>query len=321
MTVLLSAGDLRRFLDVEASLEALRQGFSSPHAQSWPPQRIRQALPSEGSIAIILPGLLPDIPAYTVKVNAKYPGSDPAITGVICLHDLETGRLLALLDSSTVTAWRTGLSAALATHLLALPTATTLGIVGAGAQAALTMRGLTHLRPLKKAVIYDLELSASRRLADAWRDREVDCVVARNLQEVTDTCDMIIAATWSRRPLLRLQDVRPGVHITSLGADEPGKAELDSALLRDARVIVDDADLAVTSGALGTAGLSRETAAATLGQIITRTEPGRIREDQRTVYTPVGLPWQDLALSWTAFQACQTDADSVQFDFLHGRDS
>jgi ornithine cyclodeaminase len=316
MTVLLGATELQRVVTPQDMLRALRQGFVSALGTRTAPQRVRQSLPaSAGSIAVLLPGLLPGIPAYTVKVNAKFPGADPAISGIVCLHDLKTGELLALLDSAFVTAWRTGLSAALATDLLSPAGARTVGIVGAGAQADMTLRGLTRLRTVERVVIHDVDGGRAHRTAESWQRAGLACQVVGTAQEVARTCDSVVTATWSRRPLLHLPDVRPGSHITSLGADEPGKAELDARLLRHARVIVDDLDLAMTSGALGTAGLGREDAAAVLGRIIDGTVPARTDAGQVTVYTPVGLPWQDLALSWAAYQAALRDGVGVDFRF------
>ncbi|MFF8234681.1 ornithine cyclodeaminase family protein [Streptomyces caelestis] len=319
MTVLLGATELQRVATPEAMVRALRQGFVAALATRTAPQRVRQSLPmSSGSIAVLLPGLLPGIPAYTVKVNAKFPDADPAISGIVCLHDLETGELLALLDSAFVTAWRTGLSAALATDLLSPAGTRAVGIIGAGAQADMTLRGLTRLRTVERVVIHDADDGRAHRRAEVWQRAGLACQVVGSAREVARTCDSVVTATWSRRPLLHLPDVRPGSHITSLGADEPGKVELDAGLLRHARVIVDDLDLAMTSGALGSAGLRREDAAAVLGRIIDGTVPARTDAEQVTVYTPVGLPWQDLALSWAAYQAALRDGVGVDFRF-HSR--
>jgi ornithine cyclodeaminase len=319
MTVLLGASELQRVVTPQAMVRALRQGFVAALDSRTAPQRVRQSLPaSAGSIAVLLPGLLPGIPAYTVKVNAKFPGADPAISGIVCLHDLETGELLALLDSAFVTAWRTGLSAALATDLLSPAGARAVGIIGAGAQAEMTLRGLTRLRTVERVVIHDADGGRAHRMAEVWQRAGLVCQVVGSAREVARSCDTVVTATWSRRPLLHLPDVRPGSHITSLGADEPGKVELDAGLLRHARVIVDDLDLAITSGALGSAGLRREDAAAALGRIIDGTVPARTDAGQVTVYTPVGLPWQDLALSWAAYQAALRDGVGVGFRF-HAR--
>jgi alanine dehydrogenase len=119
-----------------------------------------------------------------------------------------------------------------------------------------------------------------------------------------------VVATWAREPVLH--EVPPGTHVTSLGADEPGKAELSSALLRASRTFVDDLALAEESGALGGAGLTREHAAGTISDVL-RGAAGRSDDAEVTVYAPVGLPWQDLALSWVAYRAA---GDGARFDFL-----
>ncbi|UXY32409.1 ornithine cyclodeaminase family protein [Streptomyces sp. HUAS TT20] len=316
MTLLLGAAELQRLLIPQAVIRALRRGFVAALAPQTSPQRIRQSLPSSpGSVAVLLPGLLTGIPAYTVKVNAKFPDADPAISGIVCLHDLRTGELLALLDSAFVTAWRTGLSAALATDLLSSAGTDTVGIIGAGAQSDMTLRGLTQLRAVKRVVIHDVDGGRAHQMAKFWQQAGLECQVVDSARAVARYCGSIVAATWSRRPLLHFPDLRPGSHITSLGADEPGKEELDAELLRHARVIVDDLDLAMTSGALGSAGLQPGDAAAVLGQIIEGTVPARTDAEQVTVYSPVGLPWQDLALSWAAYQAARDSGAGIEFQF------
>ncbi|GLZ14474.1 hypothetical protein Acsp04_47090 [Actinomadura sp. NBRC 104425] len=129
VTLLLTRSDLERLLDPADCLAALRHGFTAPPARTEP-RRVVTGLP-EGSATVLVPGLIEGVPAYTVKVNAKFPGARPALRGVVCLHDLRTGELLALLDSATVTAWRTGLAAALATDALARPGARAVAVVGA----------------------------------------------------------------------------------------------------------------------------------------------------------------------------------------------
>jgi len=109
-------------------------------------------------------------------------------------------------------------------------------------------------------------------------------------------------------------DVPPGTHVTSLGADEVGKTELAADLLRASRVFVDDLALSEEMGALGNAGLTREHAAGTITDVLTD-RAGRVSEEDVTVYAPVGLPWQDLALAWTAYGTATTDT-TRHFDFL-----
>lgn len=129
--MLLSRSDLELLLDMDACIAALKRGFITAES-AIAPHRVRTDLTGPGTATALIPGLIDGVPAYTVKVNAKFPQSRPALRGVICLHDLNTGELLAVLDSATVTAWRTGLSAALGTHVLARPAAATVAVIGAG---------------------------------------------------------------------------------------------------------------------------------------------------------------------------------------------
>lgn len=91
MTRLLTSSDLLAVLDPEASLKALREGFRQADSSTVTGQRVRTDLPFPGTATVLIPGLLPGIDAYTVKVNAKFPGARPALRGVICLHSGRAG--------------------------------------------------------------------------------------------------------------------------------------------------------------------------------------------------------------------------------------
>jgi ornithine cyclodeaminase len=309
MTLLLTRSDIERHLDLPAILTNLEAGFREPPEIDG--LRVRSDLPAPGTATALLPGLLPGIPAYTVKVNAKFPSATPALRGLVCLHDLTDGSLLAVLDSATLTAWRTGLAAAFATDVLAAPSASTVGVIGAGAQAAMVLRGLSVLRRIDQVFVHDLDPARA-----AAFPAEQQKVLAGNAQEVASRADIVVLATWSRKPLLTANDVHAGQHLTTLGADEPGKIELSADLLRSARVVVDDADLSLTMGAIGNVGLERPVIHATLTEVLTGSRPGRESADQVTVYAPVGLPWQDLALAWPVFRAALEAGEGRAIDFL-----
>lgn len=324
MTRILTRSDLRTLLDPAVCLAALRDGFRAtpdPVAadRAVSGQRVRTDLPFPGTATALIPGLLPGVEAYTVKVNAKFPGARPALRGVICLHSGRDGELLALLDSATVTAWRTGLAAALGTHVLAAPgppegaDGGVLGVVGAGAQAELTVRGLHTLRRTGGLVVHDTDPARADDFAARHGGRVLPSAPA-----VAAAADIVVLATWARAPLLRLADTRAGQHLTSLGADEPGKQELSADLLTSALLAVDDRELAAGTGALAAAGLPATATAAdaTLSEILRGTHPGRTSAAQRSVYAPVGLPWQDLALSWAAYRRAAERGIGEQTDLL-----
>ncbi|GAA2094798.1 ectoine utilization protein EutC [Streptomyces albiaxialis] len=314
MTRILTRSELLAVLDPAVCAEALEEGFRVADSSPVEGQRVRTDLPFPGTATALLPGVLPGVPAYTVKVNAKFPGARPALRGVVCLHDGADGALLALLDSATLTAWRTGLAAALGTHLLAAPDPdgeAALGVVGAGAQAEVMVRGLDALRPRGGLVVHDSDPDRAAAFAERHGGR-----VLGSAAEVAATADVVLLATWSRTPVLSLADTREGQHLTSLGADEPGKRELARDLLTSALLVVDHRELAATAGALATAGLPADAADATLGEILRGDRPGRTPATGRTVYAPVGLPWQDLALAWAAYGRAEREGVGTRVDLL-----
>ncbi|WP_067488583.1 ornithine cyclodeaminase family protein [Actinomadura hibisca] len=316
MTLLLNRSDLQSLLDPADCLAALRRGFTAEPGEVAA-RRVVTPLPGQGSATALIPGLIEGVPAYTVKVNAKFPGARPALRGVVCLHDLETGELLALLDSGTVTAWRTGLAAALGTHALARRAAAKVAVIGAGAQAELVMLGLSQLRAARELTVCDLDPRRATDFAERHGARlNVPASVAAEPRVAAQGADIIVVATWARRPLLHAADVVPGAHLTSLGADEPGKCELAPDLVQAARVVVDDVALSVEMGVLAAAGLDVKHAAGTLRDLLRGQVPGRVREREITVYAPVGLPWQDLALAWTAYRAAAEAGVGTEFDLL-----
>lgn len=290
-------------LEPATCLDVLRDGFSVADSVPIAGQRVRTDLPFPGTATALIPGLLPGVPAYTVKVNAKFPGARPALRGVICLHSGTDGELLALLDSATVTAWRTGLAAALGTHLLA-GRGEVVGVIGAGAQAELMVRGLGALRPRSALVVQDTSADRAAEFAARHGGR-----VLSSAAEVAGAADIVLTATWSREPLLHLKDTRPGQHFTSLGVDEPGKAELAADLLEAALLVVDDRELTAGVGVLRRPD-------ATLGEIVRSEHPGRTTDGDRTVYAPVGMPWQDLALAWAAYGRAEREGIGRRVDLL-----
>ena len=102
--------------------------------------------------------------------------------------------------------------------------------------------------------------------------------------------------------------VSAGTHITTLGADEPGKVEVSADLIEESVFVCDDRDLALELGAVGNVGLGERAIHAELGEVIAGVKIGRQNERQTTVYGGVGLAWMDLVAAWRVYQkALETD--------------
>ena len=317
-TLLLSRSDVVQLMDVEAVLQGLKPGFIA-HSQSRRIAARREStpLPSAGRAMVIFPGLVPSIPAYSVKVHAKFKDQKPAIRGLLLLHDLQTGALLSAMDSGYLTAVRTSLSAALAAEALSRPNARTVAIVGAGVQGEMQLRHLLKVRQLQSVAVFDVDPARAQRLVEiAQQELSLSAHVSPSVADAVLGADIVVTATWSTQAFLTGAMISKGTHITALGADEAGKAELDATLLMGAKVIADDRDLSLAQGALHNAELGWEHLHAELGDVLAGDKPGRTSPDQVTVYSGVGLPFQDLVAAWAVYQAALAKGVGTRFTFL-----
>jgi len=251
---------------------------------------------------VVFPGVIDGIPAFTVKVNTKIPGAARSVVGSMNLADLETGEVLAIMDSIVITAERTALAGALAADVLARRDVPRVAVIGAGVQGEAQVRALRQVRRVERVDVVDAV--ASR--AEAYAERVgsalgVEVGVQRHVADAVRDADVIITATWSKEPFLTRAMVRDGVHITAVGADEPAKGEVDAGLVRSSLFVCDDRDLAAGMGAIAGAGLGPDAIHAELGEVIAGVRPGRTSDEQITIFGSVGLAFQDLAAAWQVY--------------------
>ena len=304
-TIILSASDVRQLLDRGALLHALRDGFAAYSTRrTIAAQRAGSPLPGPGgrTVMVVYPGLIDGIPAFTVKVNAKIPGAARSVVGSIHLADLDTGAVLAIMDSIVITAERTALAGALAADVLARRDTPRIAVIGAGVQGEAQVRALQLVRRVERVDVVDVRTERAEAYADrVTKTLGIEVVVQEQVADAVRDADVIITATWSKTPFLTRAMVREGVHITAVGADEPAKGEVDADLIASSLFACDDRELAARMGAVGGAGLGPGAIHAELGEIIAGVKRGRTNERQITIFGTVGLAFQDLAAAWQVY--------------------
>lgn len=316
-TQLFNRSDVARLVDPGTLFASMQSAFIDySTSREIPARRFFSNLPGPGETMVLMPGLAREIPAYTVKVNAKFAGQEPAIRGAVLLNDIETGALLAVLDSFEVTAIRTGLSAAMATDKLARSDATKVAVIGAGVQGVYQLCYLEMLRKLDSVKVYDVSLQRAKAYVTRMRaEMDTEFEVCRTLATAVEEVDIVLMATWAKQPVLFSEMVPVGCHVTTLGADGPGEAEVDAELIKNNLFVCDDRDLAIEMGAVGGVGMGTEVIDAELGEVLAGQHPGRINPEQITVYGAVGLAFQDLVTAWQVY--CSASDDKQQnYDFL-----
>jgi ornithine cyclodeaminase/alanine dehydrogenase-like protein (mu-crystallin family) len=219
------------------------------------------------------------------------------VTGVVLLSDAENGQLRAVLDAAAVTALRTGAAAVLAAETLGDSDARTASVIGAGVNGKAAAR--TFLARGRMVSVWDVNEARARQVAG-----ELQADVAPSLEEAL-AADLVVTVTPGHEVLLAEGSLQPGQHVSLMGADGPGKAEVATAELARAHVFCDDWEQASHGGELAhavEAGVLHEEDVTQLGAVLAGTAAGRGSDDEITLFDSTGLAIQDLAIALAAVE-------------------
>ena len=297
MIPLFRASDVEAAVSPSRAVEAVRDAFVAYAHGEWsmPPKVYVPAYPAGDFRA------MPALGAghALLKWVTSYPGNParglPTVTGLVLLSDASDGRLVAVLDAGAVTALRTGAAAVLAAETLGR--AGSAAVIGAGVNGRAAAR--TFLARGRDVMLWDV--SEERATAAA---EELGARVASSRAEAF-AADLLVTVTPGHEILLPEGALRPGQHVSLMGADGPGKAEIAAAELARARVFCDDWEQASHNGELAhavEAGMLGRVDVSDLGAVLTGTAPGRESEDEITAFDSTGLAIQDLAISLAALE-------------------
>ena len=255
----------------------------------------------------------------------------PTVMGTMIYSDPETAFPLAILDGTTLTMKRTGAAAAVATDHLAVPDASSLGIVGAGVQSYTQLEAIAAVRDIEAVVVSDLDEARVADFVDAF-DGRFD-VRAGSVSEAGH-CDILSTVTPVEEPIVGPDDVGEHTHINAMGADAAGKHELADELLLDATIVIDDREQCTHSGeinvpyAAGT--LTDDDVYGEIGEIVVGARPGRAGVDAGgnapatgeegvtgvTVFDSTGLAIQDVAAARVVYEQADENDNGYPFDLL-----
>ncbi|MDO8835447.1 MAG: hypothetical protein Q7V01_07605, partial [Vicinamibacterales bacterium] len=241
----------------------------------------------------------------------------PTGSGLMVVCSASTGLPEALLfDNGFLTDIRTGAAGAVAADCLARREIDTVGVIGSGVQARHQVACLRVVRTFSRVVAWSPDHEGlARYCAEMRADFGIDAVAAADAETVCRAADVIVTATPAHTPLVKAAWLRPGQHVTAVGADTPGKQELEAACLgRADLVVVDRLSQCALFGELASAlrdGIMREDGIwAQLGEIVAGARPGRTASQQITVCDLTGVGFQDTAiaaLAWSDVRGAGTE--------------
>ena len=194
----------------------------------------------------------------TIKVVSYHPENPhthqlPTILATTSAYDTSSGHLIGLTDSTFLTALRTGAVSAIASRILAQPTAGTVGLIGAGAQAITQLHALTRVFDLEQAVVYDIDPHASHSFAEraGFLGVPIEVITQPQLDKLVQSADILCTATSNEvgvGPVFNDVESKPWLHVNAVGSDFPGKTEVPLSLLKRSVVCPDFPEQAMKEG-------------------------------------------------------------------------
>ena len=311
-TLILTRADVASLLDLRDCIEAVEEAFRQHALGTAVAPAVLGVHTEEGGFHIKAAGMHQPLPLFAAKVNGNFTGNPeryglPTIQGVIVLADLTNGTPLAVLDSIEITIQRTAAATAVAAKYLASQDAHVVTIVGCGVQGRAQLRSVACVRSLSEVHAYDVDPEAVRRFV-AEMSPAIDAPVraAPNLRGAMRGSDIVITCTTAREPIVHQGDLKPGAFLAAVGADNPGKQEIDPTLLASATVVADVLDQSLSMGdvhhAVSAGLLTRADVYGELGEIVCGRKPGRRAADEIIVFDSTGMALQDVAASALVYQ-------------------
>lgn len=318
MAIFISGSDVRSLITIRDAVDAVAAVFKCQGEGGVinPP---RQQIDMPGGYLRLTSAIVSPMEKLAVKVSCS-PVFDSNSGRTLILLDSVTGRVDALIEVHGMGALRTGAASGVATDVLARTDADTLGVVGPGRQARTQMAAVAAVRPLKKAIVSGRN---PERLAafceDMSRELNIPVVAAAQPDEIYD-CDILVAATTSKTPVIFGDRVKPGTHINAIGANRLERQEIDDAVIPRCAIIT--ADNKVQSK-LESAALLRavEQGAITwddvqdLGAYMINPDSRKRTAEDITLYNSHGVAMEDVALGKKVFELAVEKGVGIEIPF------
>lgn len=298
---------------MSAVIEAMKAAFSQySTGQADVPLRSRIAVPDQDGnalgVALFMPAYLTQTNDLAVKIVTLFPknipNNEPLIYATVLVLDPKSGRPLALLEGSTLTAIRTGAGSGAATDLLARRDAQTAAIIGSGVQARTQLEAVCTVRSIRTVYVYSPNKAHAQafalEMAGQGSPIPTDIRPVSTAREAVEAADIICAATTATTPVFDGRDVQPGTHINAVGSFTPEMHEVDITTIQQSLVVVDSRESVLEEAgeiinALQTGEITKDHIHAEIGEIVSGTKDGRTSPEQITFFKSCGIAVQDAA--------------------------
>jgi len=308
----LSSKDVKAAISIGEVIPVVREAFRDfSSGDTIVPQRENIPLKEQGSDVLTMPAFLPQKGLVGVKLISLV-RSNPArglslSHAILTVMDAGNGLPLAVLDGEYLTALRTGAASGVATDCLSAKEASVVAIFGGGTQGRTQLQAMCTVRPIVKAIIFDPDPLKAELFSREMRDAlGIDIVYSKFASDLKEA-DIICTATTSLNPVFEDKNLKPGVHINSVGSYRPDMCEIPPDTVARASVFADSRQAVLAEAGdliqpIEKGLISSEHIKAEIGEVITGDHPGRENIDEITFFKSVGIAVQDLAAAGKAIE-------------------
>jgi alanine dehydrogenase len=306
----LSKQDVQQAVPMRQAIEIVKGAFAQLSAgKAVVPLRTQLPVERHEGVTLFMPAYLPESDDLGIKIVSVFPGNLeiglPIIFALVVVVDASTGRPVAVMDGTYLTALRTGAASGAATDLLARQDARVAAIFGAGTQGRTQLLAVCEVRDIERAWVYDVNPQAAEGYVQEMAGKgrvPADLRVASSPAEAAREADVICTATTSKTPVFADGDLKPGVHISAVGSFTPEMQEIPEQTVERARLVVGSRE-----GCLSETGdliipirkglITEDHIYAELGEIAAGIRPGRASAEEITLFKSVGNAVQDVSVA------------------------
>lgn len=302
---IIEAEEVEKKLTMEVCIGLMREAFSDyEKGKIIQPLRSIHQFPGQHKFGF-MPAYLGDGKTFGAKVinacHANLGTEYPSHAGYVMMFEAKHGMPLGLVEAGTITRIRTGAVSGVATDLLAKKDASTLAIIGSGAQGHSHLDAMMLVRPsIKEVRLFDLYPAAAEKLKSYAESKYgIKAVVGADVQSSVKDADIICTVTPSSQPYLKAEWVSQGAHINAVGAFTPSTREITSELMAKVKLYADD-PTAMTKECgeylvpLEEGLIDESHIKGTVGGLINGTCEGRTNDDEITLFDALGLAIEDV---------------------------
>ena len=316
-----NSGHIKNSLSILDALNAVEEAFLAQETGGFKmPDRMHVEL--SGNVLLVMPAFGGEF--ISTKLVSVFPGNNkkniPSIFGSVILSDGESGKPLALLEGSTLTALRTGAVGGLAVAYTTPKNITKLGLVGAGTQGFHQVLFAATVRNIDQITVYDPFKKDLEEITNSLQKMlpHVNIFVTENISECIRNSEVIITATTSETPVIPdNKKLLEGKHFIGIGSYKPSMREYPDSLFSLINEVIVDTPYAGTESGDLKIPLDRHLIdpekIITLGKLINHDY--RADTGKTTFFKSVGMALFDLFTAKAVYKNALDKGIGIEVDF------